>query len=123
MVIRTEQLSSFAAAAASSFDGRIAAHLGKCFPTECEALGEAGVRDTIHHGILQSATYGATAERDVCKYIDLMMLFGRDFDTRADLPWAARILNDQVLQTPGARIDQLFTVAKAFLAGQAESAR
>jgi hypothetical protein len=117
MVIRTEQLRAFSDAAASGFHERMVTHLRKCFPAECEALQESGVRDTIRHGIQQSARYGATAERDVCKYIDLMMLLGRDFDTRAGLPWAARILNDQVLQTPGARIDQLFTVAKAHLAG------
>jgi hypothetical protein len=117
MVIRTEQLRAFSDAAASGFHERMVTHLRKCFPAECEALQESGVRDTIRHGIQQSARYGATAERDVCKYIDLMMLLGRDFDTRAGLPWAARILNDQVLQTPGARIDQLFTVAKAHPAG------
>jgi hypothetical protein len=115
VVIRTEQLRSFADSAATGFDERMVAHLRKCFPAECDALREPGVRETIRQGIARSAPYGVTGERDVCKFIDLMMLLGPDFDTR--LPWAARILHDQVLQTPSARIDQLFTAAKAHLGG------
>ena len=112
MIIRKEQMSAFAEVAATDFENRMVAHLNKCFPAECETLQEPGVCETIHYGIGRSAQYGVTAERDVCKYIDLMMVFGRDFDTRADLPWASRILNDRVLKNPTARIERLFTVAK-----------
>lgn len=117
MMIRKEQMSAFAEAAATDFENRMVVHLNKCFPAECETLQEPGVREIIRCGINRSAHYGVTTERDVCKYIDLMMVFGRNFDTRADLPWASRILNDRVLKNPTARIERLFTVAKEEQAG------
>jgi len=117
VMIRKEQMSAFAGAAATDFENRMVAHLNKCFPAECETLQEPGVRETIRYGMRRAAHYDVRAERDVCKYIDLMMVFGRDFDTRADLPWASRILNDRVLKNPTARIERLFTVAKEEQAG------
>jgi len=112
VMIRKAQMSVLAEAAATDFENRMVAHLNKCFPAACETLQEPGVRETIRYGINRSAHYDVTTERDVCKYIDLMMVFGRDFDTRAELPWASRILNDRVLKNPTARIERLFTVAK-----------
>ena len=112
MVIRQEQMSAFAEGATSDFENRMVVHLNKCFPAECETLREPGVRKTIRHGIDRAAKYGIKSERDVCKYIDFMMVYGRDFDTREDLPWASRILNDQVLRNSTARMDSLFAAAK-----------
>ena len=112
MVIREEQMIAFAESTTTDFQNRMVVHLNKCFPDECGALKEPGVRETIRYGIERSAHYEVRAERDVCKYIDLMMVFGRDFDTREDLPWASQILNDRVVRTPTARMDRLFTVAK-----------
>ena len=112
MVIRQEQMSAFQEDANADFENRMVVHLNKCFPAECQALQEAGVRKTIRYGIDQAAKYDVKAERDVCKYIDVMMVYGRDFDTREDLPWAPRILNDQVLRNSTARMDNLFVAAK-----------
>jgi hypothetical protein len=117
MVIRKEQMSALAGNAAADFENRMVVHLKKCFPAECEKLQEQRVRETIRYGMDRAAQYGVKTERDVCKYIDVMMVFGRDFDQRADLPWAAQILNDMVLKTPTARIERLVEVAKERLAG------
>lgn len=67
-------------------------HLKKFFPRQCEAEGEPQIRKTIQYGIERAAAYGITAERDVCKYIDLMIVFGSDFDADEQLPWAGEIL-------------------------------
>ncbi len=112
MVIREEQMSAFTADATTDFENRMVIHLKKCFPAECQALQEPGMRKTIRYGIDQSAKYDVKVERDVCKYIDIMMVYGGDFDTRADLPWASRILNDKVLKNSTARMDSLFAAAK-----------
>jgi hypothetical protein len=112
MVIRQEQMSALAKGGATAFEDRMVVHLNKCFPGRCQKLPEVQVRETIRLGIDRAAGYGVSTERDVCKYIDLMMVFGRDFDERADLPWASRILNDLVLKDGTARIERLYTVAK-----------
>ncbi len=112
MVIRQKQMSAFTEGANTDFENRMVVHLNKCFPAECQAMQEPGVRKTIRYGIDQAAQYAVKAERDVCKYIDLMMVYGSDFNTREDLPWASRILNDKVLRNSSARMDSLFMAAK-----------
>lgn len=81
LTIRPEQLDAFSQVERRKFEDWMVAHLTRFFPREATAMGgESRVRDLIRHGIGRSAAYGITAKRDVCKYLDLMMLLGRDFD-------------------------------------------
>lgn len=78
------------------------AHLNDSFTRQAELLGEPKLREVIRHGIKRAAVYGITIERDVCKYVDLMMVWGLDFDQDQKLPWAGQILktrNDPTLKT------------------------
>ena len=58
-------------------------------------MGEAKLRGTVHYGIQRAAAYGLKAKRDVCKYIDVMIVLGNDFDKDIRLPWVSSILNRQ----------------------------
>ncbi len=97
MILRPEQIDALSAESRASFEERMVAHLQRCFPKHCEALGEAGVRDTIRYGIKRSAKYGIVSERSVCNYTDLMFILGKDFDTNSDMPWAGEILKSKEL--------------------------
>lgn len=112
MVVRAKQQESMHSSAAQLFEERMVVHLQKCFPSESASLGQGGVRWMIRRGVERAPSYGITTERDTCKYIDIMMVFGRDFDVRPDLPWAAEILNDGVLRSGTAKIERLFDEAK-----------
>jgi hypothetical protein len=92
LTIRPEQLAVLGQPQLKRFEDWMLAHLKKSFPKESESAGESEIRQMIQHGIKQAATYGITSERDVCKYVELMMVFGRDFDTDEKLPWAGQIL-------------------------------
>ena len=106
--LRQQHVDAFSEVTARSFEDRMVRHLNKFFAERCEALGEGGVRDAIRHGIRRAADYDIRTERNVCKYIDLMFAFGRDYDTDAELPWAGLILNDPAIQGPTERIDRLY---------------
>lgn len=112
MLIRSEQMTALSNAATDSFESDVLSHLKRCFPAECTALGEETVRNTIRYGIERSRTYGITAAREVCMYVDLMIVFGRDFDCDPRLPWAASILNSKRWKDPAAKLDQLYRTAK-----------
>jgi hypothetical protein len=112
LTIRKEQMAVFEAAEMNKFVEHMLVHLNKVFPNQCQALGEAKMRETIQHGIKRAAAYGITAERDVCKYIDLMIVFGRDFDVAPECAWAGEILNDKGLRNPTKKMDRLFEAAK-----------
>jgi hypothetical protein len=88
----------------------VAAHLEKCFPKECQALGEPVLREMIQGGIKQSQGYGITSERGVCKYIDIMVKLGSDFDHDPGLPWARAILTDSA-DDPSVKINRLYAAA------------
>jgi hypothetical protein len=110
--IRREQIAGFREPRLKEFEDRVVAHLARCFPTQCEVLGEPEVRGTIRYGIERAAAYGMVAERDVCKYIDLMIVYGRNFDRDPALPWVRAILNDQTAEDPSVTVDRLYEEAK-----------
>lgn len=97
--------------AVKDFEDRMVVHLGKFFPKHCEALGETKVREAVHEGIRRAGGYGIVAERDVCKYIDLMFAFDRGFDKDSRYPWAARILTDPAQKDPTAKVNRLYDTA------------
>ena len=97
------------------FEAWMLAHLRKFFPERCEALGETQLRETIQFGIKRAAAYGITLKRDVCKYLDLVIVLGRNFDEDRTLPWAGKILNGR--DRPTKRIQCLQDTARTYLNG------
>jgi len=111
MKMRDEHMQAFTEAAVKDFEDRMVVHLNKFFPEQCEALGEAKTREAIREGIDRAAGYGFVAERDVCKYIDLMFAFGRNLDTDRKLSWAGRILREETIADPTLKINVLYDAA------------
>lgn len=116
LTIRPEQMKIFSEKETAEFEGWMVAHLRRFFPKWFSAAGEENVRQTIRYGIQRAAAYGFTTKKDVCKYIDHMAVFGRDFDTDERHPWAGRLLNAQ--RVPSARIRLLAETAQKHLRGR-----
>lgn len=112
LTIRKEQLAAFGKPALKAFEGHVVVHVKKYFPGECEKLGAEKVQEFVQFGTQKAATYGIVAERDVCKYIDFMMVYGREFDVDPKLPWASSILKKQTLKNSTTKIDHLYKAAK-----------
>jgi len=108
LVMRTAQLEALRASAQQRFEERLMAHLGRIFPRPCAVLGEAGLRHLCRDGIARARTYGLRSERDLCKYLSLMLVFGHNFDR--EQPWAAEIL--QLGSAPGRRMERLYATAQ-----------
>jgi hypothetical protein len=109
----------FAEAATQKYERRLCVHLNRFFPEECAALGELKIRDTVRYSIHRATTHGFVSERDVCKFVDVMFILGREFDEDQSLPWARTILsNNEVGEDPTLRIERLCWVAQQFLMDQ-----
>jgi hypothetical protein len=52
------------------------------------------VEDFIRYGIQRCQHYSMYSEQSIERYVRIMLLFGRDFDTDPCYPWAASSLND-----------------------------
>ncbi len=106
--IRPEQNEELSKVAFKDFEDRMVVHIKKHFSEHYKALGEENTRTLIQYGIERAATYEIVSERDVCKYIDLMVAFGPDYDQDHKLPWAAKNLNDENLNDPSVRINTTY---------------
>jgi hypothetical protein len=115
--IRKEQTEAFEQSALKRFEERMLTHLRKFLADSVASAGETKAREMIRYGIARSSTYGMIAERDVCLYIDLMFVFGPDFDRDKRLPWASAILRSSALRESSQRMDKLHGAATAFLRG------
>jgi hypothetical protein len=112
LTIRKEQLAAFGPLGEKAFEDRMLAHLKKNFPEQYDSLGEPKIRETVQYGTQRAAAYRIVSERDVCKYIDLMILYGRDFDKDPKLPWAQSILLNQAIKHPSSKIERLYKAAE-----------
>jgi hypothetical protein len=113
LTIRPQQMQKFSESALKRFEETMLVHLKKFFPDFCEASGEPEVREFIQYGIKRAASYQVTSERDVSRYIDLMVSLGADFDNDKQLSWAGEILRTR--NSPEARISVLLKTAEKHL--------
>jgi hypothetical protein len=119
LTLRKEQMKVFQPIAVKSFEDRVVAHLQKVFPEKSAQLGEDKLRDAIKYETQRAAVYSITSERDACKYIDLSILYGPDFDKDSNLPWAQNILQNKNIRNPSTKVDRLIREAKKHKPGAA----
>jgi len=95
LTIHRDQITAMRLANQKRYEDRVLAHLSRCLPSR--VVDESTVREMIRFGIERARQYDLTSERDVCKYIDLMFVLGRDFDLKE--PWLSvfRHTNDRAL--------------------------
>ena len=99
LIIRSEQLKVFEAAAVRRYEDEMGAHLAAVSPQLFKALGEEQMRRAIRFGIGRADSYGFTFCGPVRVYLELMLLFGSHFDSDPQYPWAAAILSDRDTET------------------------
>jgi len=80
MIIRSDQIEAFEQAVRQRFADRMVEQLKSNFPRRSIMLGDEGLRAVVGHGIGQSSNYGIVRERDVGRYIAVMMMYGPYFD-------------------------------------------
>lgn len=110
-VVRDAVWSKLGEVAKADFVARMRVHLREFFPEQCNALGDVKAGQLIEFGIMRAREHGFAAERDVCKYIDLMCVFGHRFDRDERLPWARHILESRFPQDPEQRMRRLHETA------------
>src|SRR5712691_9754666 len=97
LVIRKEQIAAFGEGLRRRFESEMAVHLERFFPEPCAAMGGEKLGTFIKHTIDKAIRYGIDRERDVCKFLDVAMALGRDFDKDPRFSWSRDILTDASL--------------------------
>lgn len=113
--ISESQLSVFKREALSSFEDKVTSHLFTLAPRHCGAIGEDAVRASVRLGVHRAGRYGLTKVGPVRLFIELMYMFGSDFDTDPLLGWASETLTDTGLSDQMHRADCLYGHTQNYL--------
>ena len=105
--INSEQMGAFRQAAIRRFEDEMVIHLYQFHPKHSDVLGEVGVRQVIRYGMDKAKAHGFTNRGPVRFYLELINMFGCDFDTDPQYPWAAKVLNNKRLPDQNIRADRL----------------
>jgi hypothetical protein len=105
--IRNSQLEDFREAALQSFEDEMVEHIKEFFPNHFMAMQQTGTRATIRYGYEKAKSYGFTTKRNVCLYLNIMLLLGSNFDIDPQYPLAKSILTAQSEPNPNLRMDEL----------------
>jgi hypothetical protein len=93
LTIRREQFRAVGEAMQRRFELQSVARLRAAFPGQTREASDEQLLDLIRTGIGRAAGYGITTEADVTRYLEYVILYGRDFDSK--LVWAAKILRTE----------------------------
>ncbi len=93
MIIRKTQIEALEEASVNNFVGEMARHCEEFSPHLTKTLNNEQLNEAVRHGIEKAEEYGFTQRGPVRFFIDLMIVFGSDFDTDPQYPWIAEILN------------------------------
>ena len=113
-VIPGSQQAAFRASGLADLREVLVAHVRECFPKRCAALGADALPAHIEDGMRRAAAHGLTLERDISAYVELMIVFGPDFEHESRFPWASPLTEAMGLD-PSARIRAAFAGALAAL--------
>lgn len=114
-VIRQEQLAVFEPVATERFEDEMLAHIRKYFPIAYRLLGLDAVRSGIRCGIARGMEHGFAAKGQLCRYVDLCLALGLHFDRDPLLPWATRIFEPDLPDTPAERMERMDDRAMRYL--------
>ena len=110
-VLRREQLDLLAEVYTSQkFEERLIESARENWPEECNALGDVGLRRRILNGVCRATEYGFSEESEVSRYINLVFLWGDDFDLSDERPRVREILFSATLSSRN-KISQLVELA------------
>jgi hypothetical protein len=104
-ILENNQVDAFRTAALKKFEDDMVDHIKAYFPNHYTSMQEANTRATIRFGYSKAGAYGINTTRNVCLYLNNMLLLGSNFDSDAQYPWAQQILTDEHLPDAAARMD------------------
>ncbi|CAN5333609.1 hypothetical protein BH11PSE10_BH11PSE10_21830 [soil metagenome] len=106
LTLSEDQLTTFADLRLAAFVRDALAHLQEFFPQVLERAGAVRAEALLHSVIARAGEYGVTSAQDICILLDLVVIFGWDFDRSQ--PWASEVLLGAGYGDPSTRIDLLF---------------
>lgn len=96
-------------------EAELVAHVRRAFPEQCQQLGEDRTHVVVLYGLGRALEHGFNRRQQIARYLNLMFLFGADFDRDPKLPWASQVLTEPSLKDELDRMDRLQRAAAVSL--------
>lgn len=108
LVIRQEQMEALGQISLGKFLNKMVAHCMDFSPRLCKVLGEEQLRVALSQAIDRADSYDFTFQGPTRFFIEMMLLFGSDFDSDPQYPWAAEILQKNDTSSQMASAEKLY---------------
>lgn len=105
--ISDAHMEAFSEQQGKRFEDEMVLHLTREFPEEANRVGEDWLREMIREGVQAAEGYNIVLERDVARYLELMLAVSPDFDDNDQTPWAKDILTDGSM-TGQEKLDRIY---------------
>ena len=76
------------------FERRMIVRLQQTYRAYDRDASHENLRRFVRHGVSRAAKYGIESEIHIARYLDLMVVWGHDFDSDANIAWAGALLQD-----------------------------
>jgi len=107
--ITQEQRRFFQSSAWEVFVAEMAKHMWTFAPDHCRVIGESQVRHVVSLGLERAKACGFTYRGPLRFYLELMFMFGTEFDSDPQFPaWARDLLRVRTVDDQMYRADRLF---------------
>ena len=111
LLIRKEQLAVLTPLHVDHFNQRLREHIQQQFPEFCAAHSDDQLEDEIRHASLCAVKFGFTTAFALCRFMNLQIVLGRDFDAYPENAWMREWLDPADELNPHARILSLYDEA------------
>ena len=81
LTIRSPQLKVLGKVPEEGYAMSVARYLRNRFPQELEGVSDADLGNLVTRGIARASSHGFVSEREVTRYLMLMLFLGPEFDT------------------------------------------
>ena len=115
LTIRKEQIEAFDKASLKAFEDEMVGHLRGFASRLAETCGEPALRVLIRLGVARAKAQGLTLRGPVRLFIELMVMFGSEFDKDPLLPWASAALDNPAVKDQMARAETLHRASLAYI--------
>ncbi|MEP7122588.1 MAG: hypothetical protein ABJE95_16820 [Byssovorax sp.] len=113
-VMTGHQREAFRARGFADLREALLAHVIECFPARAAEFEAVALARHVEDGMRRAEGHGLRLERDICAYVELMIVFGSGFETDPRCPWATALRPGEE-HDPSARIQATFAGALAAL--------
>lgn len=109
--INNAQVLKFKEHFVSDFENELLIHVQTYFLGHYQMMGEDAVRRTIRYCFAKCKHYKFTTKRNICLYLNNMLMLGSNFDDDPQYPWGRTILKDIKFKDSVRHIDDLSSSA------------